>query len=51
MQIKVELLQGYGCIDPAGWKSKTNFEYLLNLFLGYNGIGKIVERAKMICCS
>lgn len=46
MLMKGKEYKGYGYINPDGYKSKTDFEYFMNLCLDYNKIAKSSKKKK-----
>jgi TfoX/Sxy family transcriptional regulator of competence genes len=46
MVMKGRLYKGYGYVDPAGFKSKKDFEYWVNLCLDFNERAKSSKKKK-----
>ncbi len=46
MIMKGKSLKGYGYVDPTGCKSKSDFEYWVNLCLDYNEEAKSSKKGK-----
>ena len=48
MIMKGKELKGYAYINPAGYESRKDFEYWINLCLDYNGRAKPAKKRKRV---